>query len=77
MELPFLTVGVAGGVMGTGGDGMGGGDKVVVLVMETRVQGSRLEGMVAVGVDGCRRVGELLDEVVRGHGKKILDGMVE
>jgi len=68
MELPFLTVGIAGA---------GSGGKVVTLVMETRVQGSRVEGMLAVGVDGCRRVGEILDEVVRSHGKKILDGRVD
>lgn len=69
MELPFLTVGVAGGVEGVGGE-----DRVVVLVAETRVQGSRLEGMLAVGVDGCRRVGEILDGVVRAHGKRVLEG---
>lgn len=75
MELPFLTVGIAGGL--AGGESGEGGDKVVVLVMETRVQASRLEGMVAVGVDGCRRVGELLDEVIRAHGKRVLEGIVE
>lgn len=45
--------------------------------MENRVQGSRLEGMLAVGVDGCRRVGEILDGVVRAHGKRVLDGRVD
>ncbi|TVY40618.1 Exosome complex component, partial [Lachnellula occidentalis] len=42
-ELPFLTVGT-----------LGSSDKVSVLVMETRVQVGRLEGMLAVGVDGCK-----------------------
>jgi len=73
MELPFITVGVAGRKREAGEVG----DKVVLLVGESRVQGSRLEGMLAVGVDGCVKVGEILDEVVRAHGKKILDGRVE
>ena len=61
-ELPFLTVGT-----------LGVGEKVSVLVMETRVQIGRLEGMMAVGVDGCKQVKEILDQVVRKRGKKILE----
>lgn len=64
-ELPFLTVAT-----------MGASDRVSVLVMETRVQVGRLEGMLAVGVDGCKQVRNILDEVVRRQGKKILDGVV-
>ena len=60
-ELPFLTVGT-----------LGAGEKVSVLVMETRVQIGRLEGMLAVGVDGCKQVREILDQVVRRRGKKLL-----
>ncbi|KAL8646587.1 MAG: hypothetical protein Q9226_006795 [Calogaya cf. arnoldii] len=60
-ELPFLTVGT-----------LGAGEKVSVLVMESRVQAMRLEGMLAVGVDGCKQVKEILDQVVRRHGKRIL-----
>lgn len=62
-ELPFLTVGT-----------LGNSDKVSVLVMETRVQVGRLEGMLAVGVDGCKQVREILDQVVRKRGAKILEG---
>jgi len=62
-ELPFLTVGT-----------LGGGDEVCVLVMETRVQVGRLEGMLAVGVDGCKQVREILDGVVRRNGMKVLQG---
>ncbi|KAL8900098.1 MAG: hypothetical protein Q9207_005856 [Kuettlingeria erythrocarpa] len=65
-ELPFLTVGT-----------LGAGDKVSVLVMESRVQASRLEGMLAVGVDGCKQVREILDQVMRTHGKRILESVVE
>lgn len=64
-ELPFLTVAT-----------LGASDRVCVLVMETRVQVGRLEGMLAVGVDGCKQVRSILDGVVRRRGKKILDGVV-
>ena len=63
-ELPFLTVAT-----------LGAGEKVSVLVMETRVQVGRLEGMLAVGVDGCKQVREILDQVVRRQGKKILESV--
>lgn len=62
-ELPFLTVATLGDT-----------DDVSVLVMETRVQTGRLEGMLAVGVDGCKQVREILDQVVRKRGVKILEG---
>lgn len=63
VELPYLTLAAMG-------------DRVVVLIMETRVQVGRLEGMVAVGLDGCREVRGILDGVVRAHGKKLLEGKV-
>ena len=63
LELPFLTVGT-----------LGGSDSVSVLVMETKVQVGRLEGMLAVGVDGCKQVREVLDGVVRERGARILEG---
>lgn len=62
-ELPFLTVATLGET-----------DKVAVLVMETRVQIGRLEGMLAVGVDGCKQVRSILDGVVKRRGEKILEG---
>lgn len=64
-ELPFLTVGT-----------LGAGERVSVLVMESRVQAERIEGMLAVGVDGCKQVREILDQVVRRHGKCILEKIV-
>lgn len=63
-ELPFLTVATLGST-----------DKVMVCVMETRVQVGRLEGMLAVGVDGCKQVRSILDGVVRTQGLKVLDGI--
>ena len=65
LELPFLTVGT-----------LGAGERVSVLVMETRVQVGRLEGMLAVGVDGCKQVREILDQVVRRQGKRMLESAV-
>lgn len=64
-ELPFVTVGT-----------LGAGERVIVLVMESRVQAERIEGMLAVGVDGCKQVREILDHVVRRHGKRILESIV-
>lgn len=69
-ELPFLTIATAGG----GDRDADGGGKVVVLMMESRCQMSRLEGMVSVGLDGCASVRGLLDEVVREGGRKVLQG---
>ncbi|KAK3382639.1 3' exoribonuclease family, domain 1-domain-containing protein [Lasiosphaeria ovina] len=66
-ELPGLTVAT-----------LGGSDRVAVLVCESRVQVSRLEGMLAVGVDGCKQVREILDRVVREKGRRMVqEGTVE
>jgi len=61
-ELPFMTIAT-----------LGASERVGVLVMETKVHVSRLEEMMAVGVDGCKRVRELLDAVVREHGKRMVE----
>lgn len=58
-ELPFLTVGT-----------LGRSDRVSVLVMESRVRMERVEGMLAVGIEGCKRMREILDGVVKGYGKR-------
>ncbi|KAH8646497.1 exosome complex exonuclease RRP41 [Tricladium varicosporioides] len=60
-ELPFLTVATKDE------------DEVVVLVMESRCQVGRVEGMLAVGVDGCKQVREVLDGVVRENGARTLE----
>ena len=71
-ELPFLTVATVGAQRS-------GEDKVVVLVMESKVQiagndggGGKLESMLAVGVDGCKQVRGVMEGVVRTHGSKVL-----
>ncbi|CAK7200727.1 Exosome non-catalytic core component [Sporothrix eucalyptigena] len=60
-ELPSLTVATLGAT-----------DRVAALVCESRVQAGRLEGMLAVGVDGCKQVRALVDRVVRDAGVKIV-----
>jgi exosome complex component RRP41 len=61
-ELPFLTVAT-----------VGDSDRVAVLVLETAVHAARLEGMLAVAVDGCKQVRTILDGVVRRRGKDMLE----
>lgn len=58
-ELPFLTVGT-----------LGESDRVAVCVLETRVRMERVEGMLAVGIEGCKRMRAMLDDVVKGYGKR-------
>ncbi|KAI2641011.1 ribosomal protein S5 domain 2-like protein [Xylaria nigripes] len=66
-ELPFLTIATLGAT-----------DKISVLVCESRVQISRLEGMMASGADGCRGMREFLDQVVREKGRKMVkEGAIE
>jgi len=59
-ELPFLTLAT-----------VGGSERVSVLVMETRVRRERIEGMMAVGIEGCKRVKDILDRVVSDFGKRV------
>ncbi|KAI0853464.1 ribosomal protein S5 domain 2-like protein [Daldinia vernicosa] len=66
-ELPFLTVGTLGAT-----------DKVSVLVCESRVQVSRLEGMMVAAADGCANIRAYLDSVVRDKGRRMVaEGAVE
>ena len=61
-ELPFLTLAT-----------VGRSEQVSVLIMETRVQMQRMEGMLALAADGCKQVRLILDQVVREHGKRLLE----
>jgi exosome complex component RRP41 len=66
-ELPFITVAT-----------LGDSDLVSVLVCESRVQASRLEGMLVVGVDGCKTVRQELDKVVKEKGRiMVMEGAAE
>lgn len=64
-ELPFITVAT-----------LGDSDKVVVLVCESRVQVSRMEGLLAVGVSGCRMVKKWMDDLVKERARGIAKGGV-
>ncbi|KAI0006594.1 ribosomal protein S5 domain 2-like protein [Xylariaceae sp. FL0662B] len=66
-ELPFLTLATLGAT-----------DRVAVLVCESRLQVSRLEGMMASAADACRSVRGFLDGVVRDKGRRMVaEGAVE
>ncbi|KAK7757050.1 Exosome non-catalytic core component [Diatrype stigma] len=66
-ELPFLTLATLGAT-----------DRVSVLVCESRVQVSRLEGMMAAAASACVDLRKFLDGVVREKGRKmVLEGTVE
>lgn len=60
-ELPFLTVA-----------SLGDSDRVVALVCESRVQVSRLEGMLVVCLDGCKQVKRFLDKTIKEKGVKMI-----
>ena len=70
-ELPFMSVATVAAMPGEE-------DKISVLIMESRVQfeqgGGKLDAMLALGVDGCKRVRDVMEGVVRGHGAKVLRG---
>jgi len=51
---------------------LGATEKITLLQLESRIQLGLMEGLLAVGVDGCARLREMLDEVVRRHGNELL-----
>ena len=61
-DIPSLTVAT-----------VGESEKIALLVLESKVRIERLEGMVAVGIGGCGRIRQILDEVVKRHGRKVLE----
>lgn len=69
VELPFMNLATVRG--GTGSE-----DQISVLLMETRVQmsevNSPLEIMLRIGLDGCAQVRTTLEEVVRKHGRGVM-----
>lgn len=67
LELPFLTIGASG---------VGDENKINMLMMETKLPLPRLEAMISVGLDGCRQIREILDGIVRAHGKQVLEARV-
>ncbi|EXJ83298.1 hypothetical protein A1O1_06917 [Capronia coronata CBS 617.96] len=70
-ELPFLSIATVAGQPGSE-------DKVSVLMMESRCQiggaNSKLESMMATGVDGCKQVRRKMEDVIRKHGARVIQG---
>ncbi|KIX08195.1 uncharacterized protein Z518_02851 [Rhinocladiella mackenziei CBS 650.93] len=68
-ELPFLSIATVSGQQGLE-------DKVSALMMESRCQiggaNSKLESMLATGVDGCKQMRRKMEEVIRKHGAKVM-----
>lgn len=58
-DLPCLTVATLGKT-----------DNIALLQMESKVQLKRLEGMLAVAIDGCAQLREIMDNVVRKWGRE-------
>ncbi|RMJ25062.1 exosome complex [Aspergillus sp. HF37] len=73
-ELPVLTVGTTTAVpVGElAMDTEEGEMKVSVLSMDSKVHCSYVETMLAVGVDGCKRIRELVDGVIKGSDSAVL-----
>jgi exosome complex component RRP41 len=71
-ELPFLTIATGRGRQSAGDEE----DKVNVIIMETKVQMARLEALISAGLDGCKQVKKILDDIVRAHGKRVLESKV-
>jgi len=59
-ELPHLTVAT-----------LGNSERITLLHMESRVHLGMMEGMLAVAVDGCSKLRDMMDGVVRKHGNEL------
>lgn len=71
-ELPSLTVGTTTTVPG-GEHAMDDDDedmKVAVLNMDAKVHSSYLETMLAVGIDGCTQIREILESIIKGSSAR-------
>lgn len=50
---------------------IGNSEKITLLQLETKVRLERLEGMMAVALDGCGKLKEIMDDIVRTHGNEM------
>ncbi|PLN78503.1 exoribonuclease complex, subunit Rrp41 [Aspergillus taichungensis] len=70
-ELPFLTVGTTNSIP-VGEHAMDDDEpdmKVSMLILDSKVHCTYIETMLAVGIDGCKQIREILENVIRGTGK--------
>ncbi|KAL3474697.1 3' exoribonuclease family, domain 1-domain-containing protein [Aspergillus californicus] len=66
-ELPFLTVATTTSIPSDEDeDDM----KVAMLTMDSKVHHTYIETMLAVGVDGCKQIREILDGVIKGSSRR-------
>jgi exosome complex component RRP41 len=68
-ELPFLTVATTTSIP-TGADEDDDDMKVAMLTMDSKVHHTYIETMLAVGVDGCKQIREILDGVIKGSSRR-------
>jgi exosome complex component RRP41 len=68
-ELPFLTVATTTSIP-TGADEDDDDMKVSMLTMDSKVHHTYIETMLAVGVDGCKQIREILDGVIKGSSRR-------
>lgn len=73
-ELPALTVGTTTAVP-VGENAMDEDDsdmKISVLHMDSKVHASYIETLLAVGIDGCTQIREILEGVIKGSDGVVL-----
>ncbi|GME68747.1 unnamed protein product [[Candida] boidinii] len=56
-DLSFVTMGI-----------VGDSDKIGLLLLEDRLPLDKLESVLSIGIEGCHRIKELMDDVVRNFG---------
>lgn len=61
MELPSLTIATEGA-----------SDRVVTLMMESKLHTSKLEPAMYAAIKGCKQIRHELDRIVRKHGESVL-----
>lgn len=75
LELPFITVGTTSSSV-EDEDEEADEMKVSVLDIDSNLHDSYAETMLAVAIDGCKQVREIMEGVIRDAGRRILAGEV-
>lgn len=76
LELPFMTVANTN-PSSTNIDTMDDDEEnqvISIIQMESGVHVSYLDTMLAVGIDGCKQVRQILNGVIKAAGKRVLEG---
>lgn len=75
MELPFITVGTTSSSVEEE-DEEADEMKVSVLDIDSTLHDSYAETMLAVAIDGCKQIREIMEGVIRDAGRRVLAGEV-